>query len=210
MATLRTIVNGVLADAEDLNFNFNALNNDVSSTQNNINSVNSSLSSQLSNLKTSLESSINNINSLIKDSTVPTGTIIYHSKIPSGYLRCDGSLVSRTEYSNLFTAIGTTFGAGDGSTTFALPKLTDGRFIEGHTSAGTYIEAGLPNIVGTMTNAYRGTVSGCFYYNGESSNGGDDKTTCHVGFNASLSNSIYGKSSTVQPEALTLVPCIKY
>jgi len=57
MATLRTIVNGVLADAEDLNFNFNALNNDVSNTQNNINSVNSSLSAQINNTKSSLENS---------------------------------------------------------------------------------------------------------------------------------------------------------
>ena len=57
MATLRTIVNGVLADAEDLNFNFNALNNDVSNTQNNINSVNSFLSAQINNTKSSLENS---------------------------------------------------------------------------------------------------------------------------------------------------------
>lgn len=42
---------------------------------------------------------------------------------PSGYLVCDGSLVSRTEYADLFTAIGEVWGAGDGSTTFALPDL---------------------------------------------------------------------------------------
>lgn len=42
---------------------------------------------------------------------------------PSGWLNCDGTAVSRTEYSNLFSVIGTTFGAGDGSTTFNLPNL---------------------------------------------------------------------------------------
>ncbi len=42
---------------------------------------------------------------------------------PNGWLLCDGSLVSRTTYSALFTAIGTLYGAGDGSTTFALPDL---------------------------------------------------------------------------------------
>ena len=43
---------------------------------------------------------------------------------PTGHLICDGSLVSRTTYSDLFGVIGETFGAGDGSTTFALPTLT--------------------------------------------------------------------------------------
>lgn len=45
------------------------------------------------------------------------------SAVPSGYLLCDGSAVSRTTYASLFTAIGTTYGAGDGSTTFNLPNL---------------------------------------------------------------------------------------
>lgn len=42
---------------------------------------------------------------------------------PTGWLRCDGSAVSRTTYADLFTAIGTTWGAGDGSTTFNVPDL---------------------------------------------------------------------------------------
>ena len=46
---------------------------------------------------------------------------------PDGYLMCDGSAVSRTYYAELFAAIGTTYGAGDGSTTFNLPDL-QGRF----------------------------------------------------------------------------------
>jgi microcystin-dependent protein len=41
--------------------------------------------------------------------------------IPTGYLLCNGSAVSRTTYANLFAAIGTTWGAGDGSTTFNVP-----------------------------------------------------------------------------------------
>jgi microcystin-dependent protein len=43
------------------------------------------------------------------------------SSVPSGWLSCDGTPVSRTTYANLFAAIGVTFGAGDGSTTFNLP-----------------------------------------------------------------------------------------
>lgn len=43
------------------------------------------------------------------------------STIPTGWLRCEGQTVSRSTYTALFTAIGTTYGAGDGSTTFNLP-----------------------------------------------------------------------------------------
>ena len=49
---------------------------------------------------------------------------------PAGSLKCDGSEVSRTTYQALFAAIGTTFGAGNGSTTFNLPDLR-GEFVRG-------------------------------------------------------------------------------
>ena len=49
---------------------------------------------------------------------------------PTGWLECNGSAVSRSGYANLFAAIGTTFGAGDGSTTFNLPD-TRGYFLRG-------------------------------------------------------------------------------
>lgn len=49
---------------------------------------------------------------------------------PTGWLVCDGAVVSRTTYARLFAAIGTTFGAGNGSTTFGLPDL-QGEFIRG-------------------------------------------------------------------------------
>lgn len=52
---------------------------------------------------------------------------------PSGWLICDGSAVSRTTYSGLFAAIGTTYGGGNGSTTFNLPDLR-GRFALGVSS----------------------------------------------------------------------------
>jgi microcystin-dependent protein len=62
----------------------------------------------------------------------PTGTIIAvaMNTAPSGYLKCNGANVSRTTYATLFAAIGTTFGNGDGSTTFGLPDLR-GEFIRG-------------------------------------------------------------------------------
>jgi len=57
-------------------------------------------------------------------------TATARSTAPSGYLICDGSSVSRTEYSTLFAAIGTAYGVGDGSTTFGIPNLK-GRVIVG-------------------------------------------------------------------------------
>lgn len=47
------------------------------------------------------------------------------SSAPSGWLMCNGQAVSRTTYAKLFSAIGTTYGTGDGSTTFNLPDLRD-------------------------------------------------------------------------------------
>lgn len=60
------------------------------------------------------------------------GTIVPFagSTIPDGYLTCDGTAVSRTTYSDLFAVIDTTYGAGDGSTTFNLPNLK-GRVLVG-------------------------------------------------------------------------------
>ena len=43
---------------------------------------------------------------------------------PSGFLVCDGSAISRTTYADLFTAIGTVYGAGDGESTFNIPNLS--------------------------------------------------------------------------------------
>jgi len=57
--------------------------------------------------------------------SVPSGVIEMYggSSAPTGYLLCDGSAVSRSTYANLFTAISTTYGTGDGSTTFNVPNL---------------------------------------------------------------------------------------
>ena len=59
------------------------------------------------------------------DCTIPVGTIVMlgGSEIPTGWLLCDGTSVSRETYNALFDAIGTTYGDGDGSTTFGLPNF---------------------------------------------------------------------------------------
>ena len=56
--------------------------------------------------------------------SVPTGSILPYggSTAPAGWLICNGGAISRTTYENLFAVIGTSYGAGDGSTTFNLPN----------------------------------------------------------------------------------------
>lgn len=68
----------------------------------------------------------------------PSGSIIAYggSSAPTGYLLCDGSAVSRSTYSDLFAVLGTTYGVGDGSTTFNLPDLRQ-RFPLGKAASGT-------------------------------------------------------------------------
>lgn len=62
------------------------------------------------------------------------------SAAPKGFLVCDGSAVSRTTYAVLFAAIGTTYGSGDGSTTFNVPNLK-GRVAIGYNSSETEFDA---------------------------------------------------------------------
>ena len=71
-------------------------------------------------------------------SGVPTGTILAHAANtpPTGFLECYGSNISRSTYATLFSAISTTFGVGDGSSTFALPDLR-GQFIRGWANTGS-------------------------------------------------------------------------
>lgn len=62
---------------------------------------------------------------IMSNSDIPVGSIYEFggSAAPDGYLICNGSAISRTDYSELFAVIGTSYGSGDGSTTFNLPDL---------------------------------------------------------------------------------------
>lgn len=63
----------------------------------------------------------------LPDGLIPAGVMVPFAggTAPTGWLLCSGQAVSRTTYATLFAAIGTTWGAGDGSTTFNLPDLRD-------------------------------------------------------------------------------------
>lgn len=163
----------------------------------------------------------------------PTGSIIAFAgnTLPDGYLACNGSAISRTTYASLFAVIGTTYGSGDGSTTFNLPNLTD-KFIQGSDTAGTVKSAGLPNITGYAQMGFgyydkeqnivfpigATSVSGAFstqdrwgrMLKGDPMHFEDEFVYSAGNFDASKSNNIYGKSDTVQPPALTMRYIIKY
>ena len=68
--------------------------------------------------------------------TQPAGMISLfgNSTAPTGWLQCNGAAVSRTTYSDLFAAIGTVYGSGDGSTTFNVPEMR-GEFLRGWDNA---------------------------------------------------------------------------
>ena len=148
----------------------------------------------------------------------PVGSIGYFAMVtpPVGYLLADGAAVGRETYPELFDAIGTTFGQGDGETTFNLPDLM-GRFPQGSVTPGQEIEAGLPNITGNAGQVYGRPFTLCegaiVPYTGSWQGGvvGGSTAAGFTGFSfdASASDSIYGASDTVQPAALTLLPCIK-
>lgn len=154
---------------------------------------------------------------------IPPGTIIHYAgrTVPSGWLICNGANVSRTDYAALFAAIGTIYGAGNGSTTFGLPNL-NGRFFEGTTytgSVGTYHSAGLPNITGKI-NKLPTPWNGLLYeQNGalkpvnvgdKAYSGNSNGSNFRLELDASGANEIFGNSTTVQPPSMALLPCIKF
>lgn len=170
------------------------------------------------------------------DST-PPGTVIFYAKNspPTGYLKANGALVSRTTYADLFAAIGTTFGAGDGSTTFALPDLR-GQFLRGWVDNGsvdsgrafgsgqahaylnhTHTASGSTDTTGAHTHTFTPGVAG-FSGTSGSSNGvssmGVSTTTSSAGDHThtvaiTVNNSTTGSTET-RPVNVALLACIKY
>ena len=158
---------------------------------------------------------------------------------PTGWLVCNGAIVFTSNYAALFAAIGKTFTPQlidtdpdvenpeySDPTVFRLPNLM-GKVPWGSSSqVGTEMKAGLPNIIGGAAvpdsngiNQWNTIGSRWGAIDAEIRNvsiyfttsGGNNQHTV-AGFNidASRSSSIYGQSSTVQPPALCLLPCIRY
>ena len=160
----------------------------------------------------------------IYNNMIPVGVVqaFAGATTPDGWLLCDGSAISRTDYANLYSVIGDTYGAGDGTSTFNLPDLID-KFVQGNAVAGTKHNAGLPNITGDVTivswresQGHNGALD--FTVGQQGSNGIADGVlyspqgfgSVNIAFNASSSNAIYGASATVQPPSVTMRYIIKY
>lgn len=84
----------------------------------------------------------------------PTGAVSMYAgtNIPTGWLLCQGQAISRSSFANLFSIIGTTYGAGDGSTTFNLPKI-EGRFPVGRSTTDASMDT-LGETGGALTHVH--------------------------------------------------------
>lgn len=93
--------------------------------------------------------------------SVPAGAVIDFAgaSAPSGWLLCYGQAVSRTTFAALFTAIGTTYGTGDGSTTFNVPDAR-GRVIAGQDDMGGTSADRLTGLSGGIDGDTLGAVGG--------------------------------------------------
>lgn len=163
--------------------------------------------------------------------TVPVGTIITVAKdtAPTGYLKANGALVSRTTYDALFASIGTTFGVGNGSTTFAIPDLRgyfqrawdDGRGIDtgrvfGSNQADTYLNHSHSGSTDSQGN-HSHTVPA-----GSSMTGNNDFATSLASGGTKLTSNAGAHTHTVtvatsttggaetRPKNIALLYCIKY
>lgn len=158
---------------------------------------------------------INTIKTLL-NSVVPVGTIIpsLQDTNHDNWLLCNGQEISRTVYPELFAIIGSTFGSGDGVTTFNVPDYR-GKFLRGFggdsaSDVGLTQPEGLPNITGSFTFSgidpltYNGAASGAFAKSnatgaGNGHNGNAVDASITFDFDASKSSQIYGANQHVTP-----------
>jgi microcystin-dependent protein len=137
---------------------------------------------------------------------VPAGSIQYFagSSAPDGYLKANGATISRTTYADLFTAIGTTFGVGDGSTTFGIPDLR-GEFARGWDDARG-VDSG--RAFGSAQNATRiNTVSASNYIADEVENSVSSSETRFSYISPFASTKSLGQ---VRPRNIALLAIIKF
>lgn len=154
---------------------------------------------------------------------LPSGSVIYVAQgtAPSGFLKANGAAVSRSTYSALFSAIGTTYGAGDGATTFNLPDLR-AEFIRG-LDDGRAIDVGR-TLGSAQTDSFQGHWHNMTYSAAQAVGAGGNTYAEHVtgGNNAGPitdsvrapisdgSNGAPRTSTETRPRNVALLACIKY
>lgn len=172
----------------------------------------------------------------LRDGT-PVGAVRGSLYLPAGYVKCNGATVQRADYPRLValankhnlwtddvTANAGLFGHGDGAVTMVLPNWTDKMVQLAGDNAGATVAAGLPNITGRtfnnrlitevnpkdMTSKSEGAILRYDLRDVSMMGVGVAGNSIEIGIDASKSNPIYGRSDTVQPAAIKLIPIIRY
>lgn len=160
-------------------------------------------------------------------SGVPAGTVIHTAaaSAPTGYLKADGAVVSRSTYSDLFAAIGTLYGAGDGSTSFRLPDLRgefircadDGRGVDAGRSVGSaqagqnasHTHTGNTSTDGSHVHTAPGTWSAEGGSPGFAASVGASVNTNAAGAHAHTFTTASSGGTEARPRNVALLACIK-
>jgi len=191
--------------------------------------MNNAIRSVMAALKTKCDALDSTDNTLRRGAVIGEIRWFAMSTPPEGWLVCNGAAVGTSDYVALFAAIGKTFTPRLTSTdpdlenpeyrdptVFRLPNLM-GKAPWGSTSVGTVLDAGLPNIQGELQGISRmdnakgnGVLQWKFINYGAATSETSGPAARDIVFDASIASSIYGKSTTVQPPALCLLPCIRY
>ena len=125
---------------------------------------------------------------------------------PTGWLKANGAAVSRSTYATLFTAIGTTFGVGDGSTTFNVPDLRgefirgwdDSRGIDSSRAFGSAQADELKSHTHTVNGNRDSTAAGNKFYLSNNAGSGYSNTVVATG------------GAETRPRNIALLACIKF
>ncbi|MBS4768131.1 MAG: tail fiber protein [Burkholderiales bacterium] len=179
--------------------------------KNTLDQLNQSIEARLTKLEESFEKALKKVSDQVaKFETFPPGFIIYTGCFINSpnWILCDGRAVSRSGYANLFRAIGTIWGGGNGTTTFNVPYLLDRALWGSNWGIGQYIPSGAPPIWAEMGcddragGLAKGAVVRVFQNNvNTSANGGDGAPWSSFHFDASRCALDYGRSDHIQPPA---------
>jgi microcystin-dependent protein len=170
-------------------------------------------------------------NDLANFEAIPPGAVQFFARnsAPTGWLKANGAAVSRTTYAALFSSIGTTFGAGNGSTTFLVPDLRgefprgwdDGRGVDSGRVFGSAQGHGIPRMRGGVTDSHGNAAMGAYNVSGFTNpfvNAGGD-SSYRTALQAATTPSVYVEfdsdrvipaSADVRPRNIALLACIKF
>ena len=145
---------------------------------------------------------------LASGAALPAGAIMPFAmnSTPTGWLATDGTAVSRSTYANLFAAISTTYGVGDGSTTFNLPDLR-GYFVRG---SGTNSDGTAAGTFGAkQADEFKSHTHNLWRHNGTANGSNNDATRFNDFFGlGALPTEATGGTET-RPKNIAMLYCIK-